>query len=283
MIEWTRRIAPLSFEAFSNNVYFKRGIPRVSEHRNSENRDVVARSSLRDILRLEVKQFRSAQAIALAKKRCITAFDHEFGSHFNDLKIKSLPPSSVSTIFLLDKSIEAWTRQKLELRVDEFDFLDCFMRKMALCWPQGGDRIYNVEHYDRSSVVYCGFCNDHSSARNPMSLKQANDHLAFFHKKCLWKPGMLRQSPLGQPVYDGRCQSCADVVLVAAEPHETKSGVACKKCLRKWCFNCMDKHVWVGADFEKDGVIHKGKPLIQASLTRTAKGAIYLCGLCRNQ
>jgi len=283
MAEWNKRTAPLSFEAFSNNIYFKRGIPRISEHRNSENRDVVAKSSLRDILLLEVKQYNRARAMGLAKARCTNTFDLAFGPLFNGLKIKSLPPSSTSTIFLLDKSIEAWTQQNLELRIEDFEFLDCFMRKMALHRPQDGDRIYKVLHYDRSSVVYCGFCDDYASAHNPMSLKQANDHLTFFHKKELWKPGMLRQSPPGQPVYEGRCQTCANAVLIAAEPHETKSGVACKKCLRKWCFNCMDKHVWVGADFEKDGVIHKGKPLIQASLTRTAKGAIYLCGLCRNQ
>lgn len=71
-------------------------------------------------------------------------------------------------------------------------------------------------------------------------------------------------------------------MLVTADIHETKSGVACEQCLGKWCFKCMDKRVWVGADFKKDGVIHKGKSSSRAQLLiRTAKGAIYLCAVCR--
>ena len=93
-----------------------------------------------------------------------------------------------------------------------------------------------------------------------MSLKQANDHLAFFHSKEFWKPGMIRRSPPGQEVYDGRCCVCNDAVLVTAEWHESKSGVKCKACLHKWCFKCMNKRVWVGADFERDDPIQKGTP-----------------------
>lgn len=92
---------------------------------------------------------------------------------------------------------------------------------------------------------------------------------------------MLRQSPAGQPVYDGRCCVCRDAVLVAADVHETKSGVTCKRCLKKWCFKCMDREVWVGSDFEKDGVIHKGNVVVPATVDEIAKGAMYLCDCCR--
>jgi hypothetical protein len=285
MCDWRRRTAPLSLEAFSNKVYFRNGVPVNSEHKFSENRDLVAKSSLRDILLLEAKQRRQALAIKLAKSRCTTTFDTKFGLYFKELKIKSLPPSSDLTIFLLNESIKAWTqveRLSAELRVDDFDFLACFMRKMELSLPQYGDRIYHVRFYDRSSVVYCGFCDDYSSARNPMSLKQAHDHFAFFHKKEFWKPGMLRQSPPGQPAYDGRCHSCRDIVLVAADIHETKSGVVCKNCLTRWCFKCMDKRVWVGADLEKDGVIHKGKSSFPGTADKNSNGSdLFVCNMSK--
>lgn len=190
-------------------------------------------------------------------------FEKNLPSWLANLKIAVLPPSSQATVILLDSIIAAWhpfeQKTGIKLRSVEFPFFDTFCRKLALCLPAFGDRIYKIECYDRSSVLYCGYCDDRASSKNPMSLKQMNDHLGYFHKNEAWKIGMLRQSPPGQPVFDGHCVGCSCPLLVAASLEETKSGVDCKTCHRKWCFQCMDKRVWLGADHQKRGIIPAGE------------------------
>jgi len=190
-------------------------------------------------------------------------FEKNLPIWLESLKINVLPPSSQATVSLFDSIVAAWNpfEQKTGIKLwsVEFPFFDTFLRKLALCFPVFGDRIYRVEFYDRSTVVYCGYCDDCVSARNPMSLKQMNVHLGTFHKNEVWKIGMLRQSPPGQPVFDGCCVDCNSPLLVAASHEETKSGVECKTCRSKWCFQCMDKRVWLGADDQKKGITPTGE------------------------
>jgi hypothetical protein len=189
--------------------------------------------------------------------------DKNLPNWLSELKITELPPPSESTITLFNRITEAWqcVEQNTEIKLchDEFAFFECILRKMCLCLPAYGDRIYRVEFYDRSSVVYCGFCDGYPSARNPMSLKQANDHIGYFHANQEWKTGMLRQSPVEQPIYDAHCTNCNLSVLVAARQGEAKSGLECKHCHRKWCFQCMDKRVWFGTDHKRTRVIPTGE------------------------
>ena len=254
---------PLSIDAFSEKPYFKWGVPKTSHHHETSEHQFVSRASLKSILELEVRQLEKERKMREVKMISNQIFEKNLPGWLASLKITVLPPNSQATVTLFDSIIVAWSpfdlKTGIKLRSGEFPFFDTFCRKLALCFPAFGDRIYKIEYYDRSSLLYCGYCDDHASAKNPMSLKQMNDHLGYFHKDEIWKVGMIRQSPPGQPVFDGHCVSCNIPLLVAASFEETKSGVECKTCHRKYCFQCMDKRVWLGADHQKRGIIPAGK------------------------
>lgn len=218
--------------------------------------------SLRAILEFEAKQFQMQRKKLEAERQFVTILDKKLPLWLVDLGVTTLPPSSGATIVLCNRILEAYEPCKnktgIKLETVEMAAFKTFLRKLTLCCPAYGDRLYQFEAYDRSSLVYCGYCNDYGSARNPMSLKQAGEHLAFYHRDSFWMRGMLRRTPPGQPVYDGMCYVCQIPVLVDAVREEIKSGVKCKGCCQRWCFRCMDSHVWLGPEQMAGGVIRKG-------------------------
>lgn len=257
--------SPLTFRAFSSHLYFKSGIPRYSRHWDTTEHYIVAKSSLKSILELEVKQLQKRKRMDKAERMSTEILDKNLPQWLVTLNIEVLPPTSDATIILFNSVIEAWRRCEQEtgikLTSEEFPLFDSLLRKLALCLPGYGDRIYKSDYYDRSSFVYCGFCDDRTAGRCPMSLTQANGHMTSNHEKEVWKLGMLRKLPPGQPVFDGRCTCCKVLLLVAADHGEIKSGVECKTCKKKWCFQCMDKRIWHGVDDEGKGVITRGEIL----------------------
>ena len=253
--------SPLTFHAFSNRSYYKSRIPSLSKHYKGVNHDLIATASLKTILELESKQLEKERRLKGAESLSSEIFDKNLPKWLAKLNIIILPPSSDKTIILFNSIIEAWKSCEQEtgikLTCEEFPFFDSFLRKLTLCLPRYGERIYDADYYDRDSLLYCGLCDDRIAGRRPMSLKQANDHIESNHKLEIWKIGMLRKLPPGQPVTDGHCTRCHVALLVVADHGETKTGVRCIYCKKKWCFSCMDKRIWHGVD-ERSGIFYLG-------------------------
>jgi len=181
-----------------------------------------------------------------------------------EFKITVLPPKSSAFIKLLDAVVQAMGSFEcvigLQLPNRELEPFYLLLKKLGLCLPVYMDRLYWHRYYTRDTLVYCGYCDDETAAWNPMSLLEARSHLTRCHKNESFKVGMLRLAPDGEDPVDGRCNQCHIPLLAEARENETKSGVECRKCCGKWCFDCMDDRVWIGPDVKCRNAWMKGEP-----------------------
>lgn len=264
-----RATAPLTFDEFCSGEYFEYRcqIPALLFQRFGRNEDVALNSSLATILKLEARETRKDKRNAEAAAVYTHILDDQLPLWLTSLGIVALPTSTDATITLCNNIVSAYeghqqkTGVTLEMAVPAA--FDSFLRKLTLCLPAHGNKLFTIENYSRSSVVYCGHCDEISSMKIPMSLELASKHFALFHRHSTWKRGMLRQAPPGRLVFDGYCRTCKELVLVEASPIETKvetkSGVRCQRCGGRWCFNCMDSRVWLGPNTSaSSGVRLKG-------------------------
>jgi hypothetical protein len=274
--------APLTFDQFSESEYFENfsQIPNLLVCWWEHDINAILESSLMGILQLEAKKTEQNKRNLAAKTVYIDILDNQLPTWLTNLGVTDLPAKSKAVVTLCNNIVSAYETHKDEsgvpLETVELAAFDSFLRKLTLCLPTNANRVYKTESYDRSTVVYCGHCDDIVSARNPMSLELAAKHFAFYHRDSLWKQGMLRQAPAGQPVFDGTCRTCRNPVLVELTPTETKSGVQCLDCGGRWCFNCMDPKVWLGPDPWRVGVISKGSPWFTALTRQFARQRIFV-------
>jgi len=256
-------LSPITYYTFSECTYFSSGIPREKRYRRDPTGELIANASLKTILKLEAKECKIQKIKSDEHRLTLEILDKDLPKLLQKIELDMLPPQSKTAVFLFDKFIGSWDRvqQKLgiEIPLQDSTFFESCLLKLALCLPKYGDHIYKMEFYDRSTLVYCGLCDDTTSAKNPMTLKQASDHFGSSHKNDNWKKGMLRLSPAGQPVCDGQCFNCRVPLLAQARRNEVKSGVECKRCRQKACFNCMDKRIWLEANSNHGSMNPLGK------------------------
>jgi hypothetical protein len=232
------------------------------------------------ILQLEARRAKQHEQSRAAKKVYLDILDDQLPTWLTNLGVTDLPAKSEAVITLCNNIVSAYEahKEKSGVTLETFELAPfaTFIRKLTLCLPTNANRVYKTDPYSRSTVVYCGHCDDIVSARNPLSLELASEHFNSCHRDSMWKQGMLRQAPVGQPVFDGTCRICRDPVLVEVTPTETKSGVKCLECGGRWCFNCMDLKVSPGPDPGSEAGVTTGSRRFTALTRQFARLYIFV-------
>ena len=203
----------------------------------------------------------------------------------HDLRVNSLPPKADATIRLLDRLIHEVGASEwaigLQMWDRSLDPLSLLLKKLGLCLPAHMSRLWCNSFYTRDNLVYCGYCDDEAAAGNPLTLPDATYHMRDFHRHQVFKIGMLRLPPKGE-VFDGHCKDCGVPVLAEARGNESKSGVECKSCHQKCCFDCMDDSLWFGGEAYNFSIsVKKGDLTFLIRLITLGSGACYICDGCR--
>jgi hypothetical protein len=223
--------------------------------------DVIATYSLQQVLEMEVRLDNFKERKAATKKEFSRILDRELPGWLRNLKVRTLPPERSAMIQVFNNLVSRFEPIEqsycIPLHFPALSALDALIIKLKLLFRGTAGRLPKEKscsnHFDRPHVLYCGFCNDETTAESPMTIQDFREHLKDWHPNERWKQNMVREPPAGFPVFDATCCECGDAILVDAEQGESHSGLRCSDCGYKNCFQCMDQTCIQLEDYEIKG------------------------------